>query len=126
MQHNSKKRQNSKNKEEVSAIDFVVAEKSVEDRIDAMKIDEDGLLRLKGHKDTDHNTITITMNIEKCRKKVPDKRIKWNISAPNESWRKFRWELEQLEDKAEKIFDSENDPLDKQYKKWLKNIEGAA
>ena len=62
-------RQNTKNKEEKSAIDFVVAEELFERRMETMKIDENGLLKMKGDKETDHNTIILTLRMEEDRNK---------------------------------------------------------
>ena len=46
-----------------SAIDFVVAENRVEELIQSMSIDEEGLLKIQGKKFTDHNTIVVNIEI---------------------------------------------------------------
>ena len=50
-------RQNTAISDEISAIDFIIANDAVEKWISKMIIDEDGLLKVKGKKETDHNTI---------------------------------------------------------------------
>ena len=50
-----------KNAKEKSAIDFVVVNEVVEKWIEKINIDEEGLLRMKGRNETDHDTITVDM-----------------------------------------------------------------
>ena len=57
-------RKNTSNEQEISAIDFIVVSENVERWVKKMIIDEDGLTRIKGKKDTDHNTITTTLSID--------------------------------------------------------------
>ena len=59
---------NTKNKEEKSAIDFIVVNNTVEKWIKQMPIDEEGLIRIRGKNDTDHNTISIEMEIKDIEK----------------------------------------------------------
>ena len=62
-------RQNTKQSTEKSAIDFVVTDSEIEKWINSMKIDEDGLLKISGKNDTDHNTIVVDLTISKFEKK---------------------------------------------------------
>ena len=48
-------RQNTKNANEYSAIDFVVASNEAEKWIESVLIDEEGLMKIKGKNETDHN-----------------------------------------------------------------------
>jgi len=46
-----------------SIIDYVLISKSLKDKIKSIIIDEDGVLRAKGNKHSDHNTIYLTLDI---------------------------------------------------------------
>ena len=119
-------RQNTKNKNEISAIDFVIAERSIEEEMDSMIIDEEGLMKIKGKTDTDHNTIVLNLNVHKIEKMKPEKHIHWRLNAPEADWKKFRHELSKLENEMKNLFTTSNITLDEKYKKWLKKIEIAA
>ena len=67
-------RKNTQNENEVSAIDFIVTDSTVEQWVKEIEIDEIGLNKIKGKNDSDHNTITVT--------KVTKGTI-WNVKAPN-------------------------------------------
>lgn len=82
-------RQCTTNDNEVSAIDFVVAEESVEKIVKSMVIDGKGLIKLSGKKSTDHNTIVVTMSMRGMVKTKMEKQTIWRLNAPEESWRKF-------------------------------------
>ena len=114
------------NKNEMSAIDFVVAEHTIETNLESMMIDEKGILKLRGEKESDHNTIVVNLKIEKDEKTKPPKRTKWRLNAPESHWSKFRRELNKLEPETRQIFNSQDLSLDQKYNKWLKNIEGKA
>ena len=90
-------RQNTKNANENSAIDFVVADKTIEEKIREMIIDEDQLLKIKGLNNTDHNTIIVKVQIDKIDRTKSEKSIHWRLGAPTECWQKFRNELRKLE-----------------------------
>ena len=119
-------RQNTKNPDEKSAIDFIVAEEIFENRIETMIVDENGLLKMKGEKDTDHNTIILTVRMEEDEKQRPIKKTKWRLNAPEQNWTKFRREMGKLENESKQIFTSPGNSLDQKYTKWIKNIESAA
>ena len=119
-------RQCTTNKEEKSAIDFVVADESIERDITSMVIDEKGLLKLRGEKATDHNTIIVNLRMEGIKKPDPLKRTKWRVNAPEENWKKFRQELRKLEPSVSEIFSQNNILIDQKYNKWVKEIESAA
>ena len=67
-----------------SAIDFVVVEETLEKNIEKMIIDEAGLVRMKGSKDSDHNTIIVTFNLEGQENCRPETLTKWRLNAPKE------------------------------------------
>ena len=52
-------RKNTKNDNETSAIDFIVTDGTVEQWVKEIEIDEEGLNKIKGKNDSDHNTITV-------------------------------------------------------------------
>ena len=80
----------------MSAIDFVVAEQSVEKDLDSRKIDEKGLLKITGRKYTDHNTIKVNLKMKKVKKQKQENHTVWRLNAPEEKWSKFRIETEQI------------------------------
>ena len=118
-------RQNTKNESEKSAIDFVVADLTIAENVKRMTIDEEGLLKIKGQRDTDHNTIIVEMKISKIDKHKPEKIIRWRIGAPDVCWQKFRDELRKLRSETENFILSAAS-IDQKYTKWMKKIEIAA
>ena len=64
----------STNQNEKSAIDFVAVDESLIDDVISMEIDEEGLLRMSGLKDSDHNTIIVNMKIDGNMQPKPLKR----------------------------------------------------
>ena len=71
-------RQNTKNPDEKSSIDFVVATKDIKIGIESMIIDEAGDFKIQGKNDSDHNTIIIEMNLARIKNPVMQKRSKWH------------------------------------------------
>ena len=61
-------RQNTMNANEVSAIDFVVATQNVETKLISMLIDEKGIYKVKGKKETDHNTIVSLFKVPQAQR----------------------------------------------------------
>ena len=47
---------------ERSIIDYILTSKSLNNNIEEVSIDTEGEIRLRGQKDSDHNTITMTIN----------------------------------------------------------------
>ena len=97
-------RQNTSQNNQKSAIDFVVMEESIENNVESMKIDEEGIIRMKGEKDSDHNTITLTLKIDGQDVTKPTAKTQWRLNAPENHWKKFRHELSKLEDATKKLF----------------------
>ena len=114
------------NDDEKSAIDFVVAGKEIEQDIKSMKIDEEGLLKIRGDKCTDHNTITLHLIVKSIERMKQTKMTNWRLNAPEQYWIKFRRELDRFGNEVQDILDSESDTLAQKYKKWMKGIETAA
>ena len=56
-------RQNTKNINEVSAIDFIIADETMKQWIKSIEIDESGLYKIRGKNESDHNSISISLDI---------------------------------------------------------------
>ena len=91
-----------------------------------MKIDEEGLVKIKGKKESDHNTIIIDLNIQNVDKITQQTKTNWNLRASTEKWNHFEYELERRSDKANEIITDESKPLNERYKAWFKELEAAA
>ena len=119
-------RQNTKNGEEKSAIDFVVCTPTVEDMIYSMVVDEEGLYKVKGKTESDHNSILIELNPKNVPINAAEKRVvTWRLKAPEDKWRMFR----------EKLCDinfgyggsnSGTASMSQAYGNWVRNVETAA
>ena len=115
--NNSKKcrgkvtRKNTKNSEEISAVDFVIATETVEKWITSLIIDEEGIMKVKGKIESDHNTICIELDMYQIDKTKPVKRTEWNIRASAEKWACYKSEIEKQTKKANQIIkDSKTRP----------------
>ena len=115
-------RQNTQRKEEYSAIDLILCNNSVTKCIKEIIIDEEGMYKISGSKDTDHNTITIKMDLSHIKN---SKTITptWRINAPAEKWAEFRGILDTINFDMEKNMESS---LTEVYHDWQKCIESAA
>jgi hypothetical protein len=109
-----------------SAIDFVVTSKNVENWIQNMLIDEEGLAKIRGRNKTDHNTIIIDLNISNIDKTLKVKRTTWNMKAPPEKWAEYTDELNKGITKATESLKETTQPISLRYKKWLNHVEQAA
>ena len=118
-------RVNSKNSNEKSAIDFVVASDHIEKTLTHMLIDEDGLYRIKGKKETDHNTIIATFQFTASTRQKKVKKTNWNLKAPPLKWENLDQDLECLRPQIMKVFYDKNQ-INDIYNKWLKLIENSA
>ena len=101
-------RQNTKNVEEKSAIDFVAIENNIEQSVNSMKIDEEGIHKIRGKTNTDHNTIIVEMKIEKIDRTKTAKTVAWRLNAPSEQWESLKSELGNLENGMQQLFSSMN------------------
>lgn len=119
-------RKNTKKDNEISAIDFVVASHEVKNMITKMVIDEDGMYKVKGRNETDHNTICIDMEMNDMEKTKSLKKLDWNLRASSEKWAEFGEELVTRKTKAQEIIEDKNIPFEERYKKWYKELENAA
>ena len=120
-------RQNTKNKEEKSAIDLVAVSGNVEKWIKQVTVDEEGLAKIKGKKTpSDHNTIIIDLAIKNIDKTYSVKRTTWNIRAPEQKWTAFKDDIGKKLDKARGNLDDNTKSINEKYKRWLKEIEESA
>ena len=119
-------RKNTKNNNGISAIDFIVADSTVEQWIKGIEIDEQGLNKLKGKNDSDHNTITVSLQIENIERTRLTKRAIWNTKAPNKKCQAFSDELDKRCKKANGIVTDAQELIDNRYKTWFKEIDQAA
>ena len=113
-------RQNRKNKEERSAIDFVTATQDASDWIARMKIDEDGDLRMKNKAESDHNTILLDLQIPDTAAHKSAKLTTWNIKASTEKYNQFREKLRRAVKEATKVMKNRDVPMAQRYARWEK------
>ena len=119
-------RMNTKNNSEFSAIDFVVVSEGAKQWVKRMTIDEDGLIKVKGRNQSDHNTITIEMDITGTNTSKTEKVTCWNIHAPDTKWKAFTQEINMRHTKARNIICDPETNINKKYKKWFSELENAA
>ena len=89
-------RQNTRNHLEKSAIDFVVCTPTVEQAIDSILIDEEGLYRTKGCAESDHNSIIIDLNAMNVPNQIK-RSTSWRLKDPNEKWEAFRTKMGEID-----------------------------
>ena len=119
-------RQNRKNEDEKSAIDFVIATYRASLWVKSLIIDEAGVYRLKSKNESDHNTIIINMEIDKINSSEEMKRTDWNYKASEEKWEEFRREIEKSVPKAKEIMTKTHIDMTQRYTKWERLIYSAA
>ena len=119
-------RTNTKNDKENSAIDFIISTETAEKWMIDMHIDEDGLYKIKGKNETDHNTILLNFNIKGTEKVKTVKKTTWNVRASLDKWEQYKCELNKRYEKATKIITDQSVNIQKRYKLWSQEIENAA
>ena len=118
-------RQNRRNVEEISAIDYVMGSSQAMDWIQEMHIDEDGLYRPKGKNETDHNSIILKMDVEEREDKRQERRVVWNMKASPERWEQYRARIEEAKMEFEAAMTTGED-INARYNKWEKILERCA
>ena len=111
-------RQNTKKPDERSAIDFVVCTPAVEETISKIMIDEDGIFKVRGTADSDHNSIIISINPKEVPSNFNQRHVGWRIKAPEHKWEDFRRKLA--------LLSQSNASMTENHADMLKKIEGAA
>ncbi len=86
-------RVNRNNPEERSVIDYILTTPNIKKQVKDTYVDEKGDLRLKGKKETDHNTIITELKINTPRKK--EFTTRWNTKN-KEGWDKFNKEMNEM------------------------------
>ena len=119
-------RMNTKNKNEFSAIDFVITTKNTEPSIKNITIDEDGLYKIKGKNETDHNSILVKININKIDKHKPMKTTNWNIRAGPNKWNEYEQQIKKITTNATQIITDTKIEFKQRYKKWFNLLENTA
>ena len=119
-------RKNTKNEHEISAIDFVVANQEAEKMVNKMVIDENGIYKVRGKNDTDHNTICVDIVIDGLNKTKVVRKTDWNLRASSEKWAQFGVQIEQRQTKAKQIITDKSMPFQERYNKWFNQLDTAA
>ena len=112
------KRKNEQN----SAIDFVVASQGFSHLIKKINIDEEGLHRLSGKCETDHNSIIIETNLCDIQKIQTQKRVSWRLNAPEQKWSAFRTKLESFSGYSYELMNDRTKTLQERYDIWMKTF----
>ena len=94
--------------------------------VQKMLIDEDGLIKVKGRNQTDHNTIVLEISINGTCHPKTEKNTCWNIYAADQKWDAFANEINRRYSKAKAIICNASLDMDTKYKKWFQELEGAA
>ena len=124
--HGKITRVNTKNSNEFSAIDFVLTSERAEPWVKSVLIDEDGLFKVKGKNESDHNTIVIELNINGTYYPKTEKTTSWNIHAAESKWESFTREIDKRYEKSKAIIINPSSNIDTKYKKWFHELENAA
>ena len=115
-------RQNTNNKDERSAIDFVLCSNEIMECIQKMVIDEEGIHKISGLKDSDHNTIFVQLELNKTEKKKSQSPV-WRLNAPAEKWEDFRNALSTVDFDMQKNMQANITDV---YHNWKKCIDKVA
>ena len=119
-------RKNTKNNNEFSAIDFVLTTENTEPSVRNILIDEDGLFKIKGKDETDHNSIIVKINIKQIDKQKPIKMTNWNIRAGPNKWEEYEKQIKNITNGATQILMDTSIDFKKRYKKWYSLFENTA
>jgi len=111
-------RVNRTNQNEKSVIDYILMTKKIADTATDTEVDEVGLLRIKGTKESDHNTITTKVKT-KWENKVEKRRV-WNIRN-KEGWLQYNKEIKKA---AETLPNDDYDNMEKIVNTALHNSIG--
>ena len=83
--------QNRKKNEENSIIDYILISKNLASQLKEIQIDEIGSHRIKGNKESDHNTILLSLGTEITREQKMTTR--WKLDN-KEGWKKFNEKIQ--------------------------------
>ena len=119
-------RMNTKNSNEYSAIDYVLTTEGTEPSIINITIDEEGLYKIKGKNETDHNSIIVNINVKQLDKQKPLKVTNWNIRAGPNKWKEYEEQIKKITNRATHILNDSSIDVKKRYKKWYTLLENTA
>ena len=119
-------RVNTKNASEISAIDLVAANPVITSLVSQMIVDEEGIYKIKGKHETDHNTIVLDLNIHNIDKIKVIKKTEWNLRASSEKWALFGDELTNRTRTANCFLQQKDMPFQNRYAKWYNELNKAA
>ena len=91
-------RQNPNNPDEKYIINYIITTKGISNHINELIIDENGIHRIKGKKESDHNTILMEINIGIRKETKIIKR--WNLEN-KEGWLNFNKEMKSTYENSE-------------------------
>ena len=104
------------NENQKSVIDYILISQDLEDLIVENSVDSKGTFRLKGRKESDHNSMFIKANLP--LKKESELITKWKLSN-DQAWDEFNKEMKKTPDEAKKNYDLFEAHLHKTMKKTL-------
>ena len=90
-----------------------------------MKIDEDGLYRISGTKESDHNTILLKLEM-KNGKVITEKKEIMRLNAPPEKWKRYEENLKEVREKYETLLWEPTINISEKYQKWVQQIDEMA
>ena len=90
-------RVNRKRPNEKSVIDYILVTEGIEKKATDIHIDQQGLYRLKGKQESDHNTITLSADL---RIKKDIKKMKKVCTNNKEGWKQFNYVMKEKHDTA--------------------------
>ena len=111
-----------KQNENNSAIDYVIASSGFSQCIQSMIIDEEGLHRLKGKTETDHNSIILKMNLRNMTKINREKNVVWRLNAPDEAWEEYRRRLQRFAITSQNLMNDKKKVFQHRYNLWINEL----
>ena len=115
-------RRATKKNESDSAIDFVIASNGFSNCITRINIDEDGLYRLQGKAESDHNSIVVDANLSDIARHPNKKSVIWRMGAPEEAWIQYRNNLEAFVQTSLQITKDKQKTVQHRYNLWMNGI----
>ena len=113
-------------KNEKSAIDFVLTSTSLENAVESVLIDEEGLHRITGANASDHNTIILSMNMNEIQKVKTQKKTKWRLNTPEGNWELFQDKISNQIHSLNEIIKNRQDTMSQRFHIWKSRIERIA
>ena len=111
-------RVNRSNPQEKSIIDYIIIPKEIIEQIKENIVDEEGVYRIKGRKETDHNTLLCKLSFEP--KRETKKIVKWKLNN-KEGWKLFN---EQIKIKIKEINNENYNEVESTIKETLNETVG--